>query len=189
MPAASQTPATPVTVYVIRARWHTAVGFAVDDLTPPLSPLRAALPSGKYLLFGFGDRQYLLGRGPEASELIAALWPGAGVLMLTGLPGSPDAAYGASNVIRLRLRGAQARDLEMFIWASLEKPHGEIAPLNPGPYAETLYYASTLRYSALYTCNTWTADALGAATLPVHGTGVAFAGQVWAQVRRLPSLR
>jgi len=180
VPAGSLT----VVVYVIRARWHTAVGIDVAALDPPLTALRAALPTDRYLLFGFGDRHYLLRKGPEASELLGALWPGPGVVMLTGLSVSPEAAYGPSNVIRLALPATQARDLQGFIWSSFSKSN-RITPLQPGPYADSLYYASVLRYSALYTCNTWTADALRAAALPVHSAGVELAGQIWRQVERL----
>jgi hypothetical protein len=48
------------------------------------------------------------------------------------------------------------------------------------------------RYSALYTCNTWAADTLRSAGLPVRSTMTLLAGQLWRQVTRLaadPRLR
>ena len=75
----------PIVIYVIRERWHTAVGFPTADLEGPLATLESTLPHERYLLFGFGDRHYLIGRGPESSELLAALWPGKGLLMVNGL--------------------------------------------------------------------------------------------------------
>ena len=192
--------ALPFVIYVIRERWHTAVGFSAADLRPPLAALERALPRERYLLFGFGDRHYLLGRSPQSSELLSALWPGQGVMMLNGLRLSPEAAYGQSNVVRLALSGAQIAAVESFIGSSFAPgsagassagPSGApvAPPLRPGPFPESLYYDSTLRYSALYTCNTWTADVLRAAGLPVHATGVVFAHQIWAQVRRLARRR
>ena len=34
-------------------------------------------------------------------------------------------------------------------------------------------------------CNTWAAQVLKAAALPIHSAGVIFAGQLWGQVRHL----
>lgn len=176
-------------IYVVRRRWHTDIGFAAQDLQPPLASVRAALPRARYLLFGFGDRHYLLSRGRSFGELLGALWPGPGVMLVTGLVASPAAAFGPSDVTRLTVGAAQERDLEHFVWRSLALRPGAAAPLAPGPYTGSLYYASAQRYSAFHTCNTWTAEALDAAHLPVSSTGVEFAGQVWAQVRRLAGRR
>jgi hypothetical protein len=186
-PASASSPAAaPVIIYVIRERWHTAVGFAAEDLDPQLAALEAALPAEPYLLFGFGDRHFLMGKSPESSELFAALWPGRGVMMVNGLGSSPEAAYGATNVVRFALSGAEVQAVQRFIAASFTARDGELAaPLRPGPFPESLYYASRLPYSALYTCNTWTADVLRAGTLHVHATGVVFARQIWTQVERL----
>ena len=54
-----------------------------------------------------------------------------------------------------------------------------------GPYPGSLFYVSTRTYSAGYTCNTWTAEALQTAGLPVHADGVVFADEVADQARRI----
>jgi uncharacterized protein (TIGR02117 family) len=173
------------TIYLVKQRWHTGVGFAAKDLEPPLASMRMAFPGARYLLFGFGDRHYLLSRHQGIGVLLAALWPGPGVILVTGVTTSLQESFGSHNVARLGVGLAQARELERFVRRSLAPAGGAPALLAPGPYGASLYYASTQRYSALHTCNTWTAEALRAASLPVSSTGVEFAGQVWAQVRRL----
>jgi Protein of unknown function (DUF2459) len=55
----------------------------------------------------------------------------------------------------------------------------------PGPYPGSGYFNAVPRYSAFHTCNTWAAEALKAAGLPVRSRGVALAGQLWRQSRRL----
>jgi uncharacterized protein (TIGR02117 family) len=175
----------PVTLYVIKRSWHTDIGFDVADLHPPLATLRQALPAAHYLLFGFGDKHYLLSRGNSFEGMVGAVWPGEGLVLMTGLEREPEQAFGAAGVTRLRVSAAQAERLEEFVWNSLATHDGIAIALAPGPYDESLYYESTLPYSGLHTCNTWTAEGLRSAGLPVRSFGVEFSWQVWPQVRRL----
>jgi uncharacterized protein (TIGR02117 family) len=173
-------------LYVVKSSWHVDIGFAASGLHPPLASLRTAFPAAQYLLFGFGDRAYLT-KGGTFSGTLGALLPGPGLVLATGLEASPAAVFGVDNVIRIAVSAAQLRDLEAFIWRSLSKQDGEASPLPEGPYGGTLYYASTQRYSAFHTCNTWAAEALQAGSLPVHTFGIEFSGQLWKQVQHLAS--
>ncbi len=174
----------PVGIYVVRRSWHTDVGFDVTDLHVPLAAVHQSVPKARYLLFGFGDKHYLLSHGRMWDRLSGAILPGEGVVLLTGLQAPPAEAFGAKNVVRLTISAAQARNLEAFVWKTLVSTEGSFPRvLGPGPYSGSVYYASVERYSGLHTCNTWTAEALHSAGLPVHSFGVEFAGQVWRQVR------
>ena len=179
----------PITIYVIKRSWHTDIGFDTADLHPPLATLRPALPDARYLLFGFGDKHYLLTRANSFQGMVGAVWPGDGLVLVTGLEGTPEQAFGVDGVARLRVSAAQARRLEEFVWNTLATENGVATALAPGPYGGSLYYESTLRYSGLHTCNTWTADGLKTAGLPIRSFGVEFSGQVWRQVRRLTAQR
>jgi len=186
-------PQSSAVIYVVRRAWHVDIGFAADQLQPPLAALRHDLPGARYLLFGFGDRHYLVDQDRGAGGMLAALWPGAGVLLVTGLSASAQDAFGAAHVIEIRVTASQAGAAQDFVWHSLATQadvQGDIqadgvTPLRAGPYGGSLYYATPLRYSALHTCNTWAAQALRAADLDVHSAGVVFAGQLWIQARRL----
>lgn len=175
----------PVVVYVVRRSWHIDIGFEATDLHMPLASLHAALPKSRYLLFGFGDKHYLLTHGRALDRLSGAVLPGDGVVLLTGLAATPEEAFEPKNVIRLTLRAAQADRLEDFIWQTLATDKGVAKVLAPGPYSGSLYYASVQRYSGLHTCNNWAAEALRSAGLPIHTFGVEFASQLWRQVRRI----
>jgi hypothetical protein len=172
-------------IYVVKRNWHVDIGFAAADLQPPLASLRADFPGAGFLLFGFGDRHYLLDRDRGFGGMVAAFWPGAGVILATGLIAPAQAAFGADNVIEVRVSAAQARALQQFVWQSLSAHGGGVTPLRTGPYEGSLYYAATQRYSALHTCNTWAAEALRASGLSIHSHGVALSGQLWIQVQRL----
>jgi uncharacterized protein (TIGR02117 family) len=175
----------PVVIYVIKRSWHTDLGFAASDLQPPLAGIRPQLPAARYLLFGFGDRHYLIDHGGSTKGLLGAVWPGSGIVLVTGLVATPEAAFGTAGVIRLTLSAAQAHRLEAFVWGTLATGDDSTRALAAGPYDGSYYYAATMRYSGAHTCNTWTAEGLRAAGLPIHSFAVAFSGQVWRQVRKL----
>ncbi len=188
-PAALSSPAPQdsAVIYVARRGWHVDIGFAAADLQPPLKSLMDEFPGAGYLFFGFGDRRYLLAKNRNAPVLLAALWPGRGMVLATGLASPPALAFGVRHVVAVAVTVRQARDAQAFVWYSLDK-RSESDPVRSyarGPYEGSLFFAATPKYSAFHTCNTWVAESLAAAALPIHSGGVIFAGQVWSQVRRL----
>ena len=174
--------AKSIVIYVVRRGWHMDVGFAVDDLQPSLKEVVGQFPGVRYLFFSFGDQRYLLAKDRNAPVLLAALWPGRGMILATAVASSPQDAFGAAHVVALSVTQKQARGTQAFVWHSLENG---VTPYATGPYEGSLYFAATPRYSAFHTCNTWAAESLRAAALPIHSAGVIFAGQLWSQVRRL----
>jgi hypothetical protein len=169
-------------VYVIRRGWHVDIGLAPADLRPPLSKVAAGLPDSRFVLFGFGDRRYLI----HGANMIAALWPGAGVVLVSGIPGNLSGTFGQENVVSVGLDAAQMSALQTFILDTLAADREPIAPIASGPYPGSAYFASGQRYSGSYTCNTWAARALRATGLPVSSGGVVFAWQLWHQLRTYP---
>jgi hypothetical protein len=188
--AQSPTARESTLVYVVRRGWHIDVGFDVADLQFPLNSLAAKFPGARYLFFGFGDQRYLMAKDRNAPVLLAALWPGRGMLLLTGLTKAPKDAFGAEHVAALAVSAEQARDAQSFIWQSFAK-QSEDPPeaYATGPYDGSLYFSAVLKYSAFHTCNTWAAQTLAAAALPIHSRGVIFAGQLWTQVQHLEHKR
>ncbi|HEX4150906.1 MAG TPA: DUF2459 domain-containing protein [Steroidobacteraceae bacterium] len=176
----------PITLYVVRRSWHVDVGFAAADLQASLGPVAQPFPRAKYLLFGFGDRHYLLAGKQGAPSLLRALWPGPGLMLVTALEGSPQSAFGAAHVLELHLTQEQSRGAQKFIAQSFAKLRDQNAlPSLEGPYPGSRYFDAAPRYSGVYTCNTWAADALRAAGLPVRSRFTWLAGQLWRQVIKL----
>jgi hypothetical protein len=158
------------TIYVVRRAWHIDIGFASSDLPPPLSALATGFPGVHYLLFGFGDRRYLQSKNKQLPNMLGALWPGAGLILMTALATTPAQAFGAGNLIALPVSAEQMRAAQASVWASIAT-------------------RATQDYSALHTCNTWAAEVLRAAGLPIRSSDVVFAGQLWKQTRRLAAPR
>jgi hypothetical protein len=172
-------------LFVARRGWHIDIGLSVEDLTPPLTSLAAYLPEARYLFYGFADKHYLLAPQRNAPVLLSALWPGAGIILATGLSNSPQQAFGGQKVVALQIDAEQLAALQAFIWKSLRTQDESIAVYRQGPYDGSDYFLAAPKYSAFHTCNTWGAEALKAAGFEVHSHGVIFAGQLWVQVRRL----
>lgn len=182
--ATTNAPSAPASVYVLRRGRHTDLVLPVDTLDEHLSTLTADFTAPRYLVFGFGDRQYMLATHKNLWHALLAPIPGAGIMLVSGLQQTPQQAYGADHLVGLSLPAPQLRELQRFVWDSLEQdPPGAVRPYMPGQLPGNVYYASTYTYWGFYTCNTWTAEALQKAGQPVHSGGVLFAGQVWDQVR------
>jgi hypothetical protein len=184
-PAASITP-PPADLYLLRRGRHTDLVLPVEALDAHLSSLLPDVPGARYLVFGFGDRQYVLAFHQNLWHTLLAPLPGAGLILVTGLKDAPQRIYGADHLLELNATPKQLRAIDGFVWDSLtQDPPGAVRPYLPGKLANNVYYASTHTYHGFYTCNTWTAEALRAGGLPVRSAGVLFAGQVWDQAQGL----
>jgi hypothetical protein len=187
--AESSTGAESSTLYVARRGWHIDIGVAAADLSPPLIQAAAPLSGARYVFFGFADKHYLLAKNHHAPVLLSALFPGAGILLTTGLTNSPAEAFSATQVIALTVPQDQMRALQSFIWRSLRTQDDQLKVYREGPYQGSVYFLAAPKYSAFHTCNTWGAEALRAAGFRVHTAGVVFAWQLWTQARRLKRLQ
>ena len=175
-----------VYVYVLRRGRHTDLILPVAQLRNPLRKLAVEFPDVRYLTFGFGDRQYVLATHKNLAHALLAPFPGAGLLLITALENPPLDVYGSDHLVALPVTQQQIDAISRFVWDSLQQnEQGEVPPYLPGIYPGNIYYPSTHTYYGLYTCNTWTADALKSGGLPVSTFGVLLAGQVWDQVRAI----
>jgi uncharacterized protein (TIGR02117 family) len=175
-------PPDPSTIFVVVRGWHTDLALSVDDLRGPLTGFREVFPGARYLVFGFGERTYVQAREKSMFAMLAALAPGPGLMLVTGLTVPPAKAFGAADVTPLRLSQPGMAALNAFISDALAD--GKLERVGRGPYDGSLFYAASGTYSLAYTCNTWTADGLQASGLPVRADGVLFAGQVQAHAHQ-----
>jgi uncharacterized protein (TIGR02117 family) len=171
-------------LYLIRRGWHTDIGVGADQVEAPLTRLRSVFPGVRVLLFGFGERAWLLHRQHDFADMLAALAPGSGALLVTALSVPPRFAFPPEDVVTLHVSARGLAQLNYFISRSFEwAPDGAPRAIADGPYAGSLFYASTMQYSGMFTCNTWTAEGLQTAGLPIHAGGMLFAGEVADRAR------
>uniref|UniRef100_Q476P4 Lipoprotein n=1 Tax=Cupriavidus pinatubonensis (strain JMP 134 / LMG 1197) TaxID=264198 RepID=Q476P4_CUPPJ len=188
-PAPSTTPAIPVaaTIAVVARDWHTDVCLRSEDAGAGVHSLASGFEDVRYLCFGFGDRSYVVRRNHGIGTMLLALVPGRGVVLMTALRAPPADAFGAENVVSLAVGDAGLEGLQTYLRNAVERnADGGAIPLGAGPYEGGAYLSATAAYSLLYTCNTWTANALRHAGLPLAPIAV-FADDVMMQVRRIGS--
>jgi hypothetical protein len=174
----------PLEIGALIARWHTGIVLPVSELGP-LRPLLHHDPAAAYVSFGWGNRRFYMSSHPGPGDAIAALFRSPSTLLVQ--PATSPSRLTASDVHILWLCAdrEQVWRVDRYIERSLIRP-GHPIDLGPGPFPDSRFYASTGHYSAVHTCNTWTAAALEYAHLPISAAGVLFSAQV---ERRVSGLR
>lgn len=156
-------------LWLLDAGWHTEIGLPPRALPPPLAVI---FPEAALVFFGFGKRDFLLAERPGLAEWLTGPIPGPAAIQVSAWPAPPARA--------LRLPAAPEA-----LGPAL------LASFAPGlPLIESRpnrrFFAAARGYSLAYTCNSWTAEMLAAAGLPVRSEGVVLAGAVMAEAARLP---
>jgi uncharacterized protein (TIGR02117 family) len=170
-------------IYVISGGWHTELGLRLDVLSGRLAALKPDFPDARYLVFGWGARDYYMSQDPGIGDFLRAAASGPAVMLVIPLQMSPEEFFGASNVFVLPAPREGIQRLSEFLWRYLvNEQKGILDRVGTGPYPQSMFYASTGTYNLGHTCNTWTAEALHVAGLPVNAAGVIFAGQVLDQL-------
>lgn len=97
-------------VYVIERGSHTDIALPAEALTGALAQIARDFPGARSLVFGFGDRRYVLSRDVDFGDMLAALFPGRAALLVTALKAPPAEAFGArmSWCFICRVRAANA---------------------------------------------------------------------------------
>jgi hypothetical protein len=189
MLADAPVPSGEATIYVVARGWHTDIGLPVNETIGPLAALESDFPGVRFMVFGFGERQFYLARDGGSGEMLTALLPSKSAILMTALRAAPTEAFADQTVVTLHLSRSGVEQIAMRLWTDLEKASdGSLLRLADGPYAGSAFYASGETYDAFHTCNTWTALVLRDGGLPMQ-THVLFAGQVMQQVARIAAMQ
>ena len=165
-------------IYVLRGGWHTELALPLQLIDSLLSGLKSDFPGARYLVFGWGARDYYMAQNPGIAEATRALSPGPAVMLVMALPSAPS-----ENAFVVFVSRQGVARLSRWLWNELAKAPGEEPQrVAAGPHPQSVFYAGTGSYDASHTCNTWTAEALRVARLPVNAAGIVFADQVTAQL-------
>ncbi len=174
------------TLYVIAGGWHTEIGLPAAAMSGPLAALRDAMPDARYVVFGWGQRDYYMAPNPGLGDFLAAGFPGPSVVLVIPLTQAPAEFFGSTNVYAIPVSDDGLERLAQFLWGYIEQDaQHHPRRIGDGPYTGSIFYASTGTYSLSNTCNTWTAEALRVAGVPVSANGVVFASGVTGQVERI----
>jgi uncharacterized protein (TIGR02117 family) len=173
------------TIYVIGDQMHTNLIVPIQTpsfdwgrvLKPERSgpdPTRPSTNATPYLIFGWGDRIFYT----ETPSWDQVNWTNA----LRALVLQNSAALFVKEVAELpntheqlkcvRLGDRDYQSLMQFLTDSFQRDdRGQLVPIKGTQLAQGKFYAATGKYSALRTCNSWTADGLRVANVntPIWG--------------------
>jgi len=174
------------TIHVIEQGWHVGVALRRADIPAGMIPEQADFPQARYLELGWGDAGFYQADDPGLGLLLsAALWPSASVLHVAGVEGRIGDHFNHSEIIRIDLTPTDFSLFAAFLDDSFARDGAASAQaLRPGHVPGSFFYPARGRFHVFNNCNTWVAQALEAAGMPMGRPLPITAGQLMARVRR-----
>ena len=172
------------TVFIVHNTWHASIVMDSGDLSHDALPELSDFPDAKYIEFSWGDQDYF----PDPNSAVwdalrAAFWSGGSVLHLVGFNENVGQFYRGAQIFELRLTAAAERQLIYFISQTFARANSNSrAPARPGLFPYSRFYPAAGKFSVLRTCNTWVAEALASAGLPISPRSVLTAGNLASQL-------
>ncbi|MGH7875919.1 MAG: DUF2459 domain-containing protein [Candidatus Binatia bacterium] len=167
-------------VFIVRNWWHAAIVLRRGDIPEEIMPELNDLPRAQMIEFSWGDRDYF--PDPEAgvfTALKAGFWSSGSVLHLVAFDGAAESFYRDASITELRLSEEAFARLLAFLdstFARADRLHAAAA--RPGLYPYSRFYDAAGKFSVLRSCNTWVAEALQSAGLPVDPSSVVIASNL-----------
>ena len=173
------------TAYLVHNDWHAAIVVRAADVSIGRLPELGDFAQAEYLEISWGDAEYF--PAPDAgvfAALKAAFWSSGSVIHIVGFSGSIEKAYPGAEIIDLALADDDFQKLIRFVSDDFFRPApATSAKAAPGLFSNSRFYPAKSKFSALRTCNTWIAEALRAAGLPLNPWTIITAGRLAQQVR------
>ena len=174
-------------LFIVHDSWHAAIVLGKNDIVPAELPESADFPGAEFIEFSWGDQDYF----PDPNSgffaaIKAALWSSGSVVHLVGVTSTLEQVYRGAEIIELRLSlGAFTRLLASLSKTFLRAQGASRAPAAPGLFPNSRFYPATPKFSLLRTCNTWVAEMLESADVPVSPGLVITAGNLAGQLAPL----
>lgn len=175
--------------FIVHDAWHAAIVISASDIPPAILPELKDFPSAEQLEFSWGDRDYFPAPDPGIGLALKAAFRSSGsVLHVVGSSGALKTFYPGAEIMDIALSENDLHRLIQFISDTFARPAPDIAAeARPGLFPTGRFYPANGKFSILRTCNTWVAEALNAAGLPVSPRYVITAGNLAGQLRALPA--
>ena len=174
-------------LFIVHDSWHAAIVLDKNDIAPAELPESADFPGAEFIEFSWGDQDYF--PDPHSgfiAAIKAALWSSGSVIHLVGFSGTLEQVYRGAEIIELRLSlGAFNRLVESLSKTFFRDQGSSRAPAAPGLFPNSRFYPATPKFSLLRTCNTWVAEVLESAGVPLSPRLVITAGNLAGQLAPL----
>lgn len=121
----------------------------------------------QYLMFGWGDHDfYRTGSMDPKTTSKALFWPSNTVLHVWGRKFHPRQLPKSYTVRGVAISQTEYRRLVAYLQSSFQtNPAGQLEAIGPGLAQSSHFFHANGPYSAINTCNHWTANALNAADI------------------------
>jgi uncharacterized protein (TIGR02117 family) len=173
------------TVFVVHDAWHAAIVAKKADIPIAVLPELRDFPSAEYLEFSWGDRDYF--PAPDAGiglAIKAAFWSSGSILHVVGFREAVENVFPSVEIIDIDLSEENFQRLINFISDTFSRPDPPApAEARPGLFPNGRFYAAEGKFSLFRTCNTWVAEALSSAGLPIRPNYVITAANLANQLR------
>ena len=182
MPAVDCEARHGVEVEIVRHRWHTGIIVPREQLGDELAFLGQQFPDARWFEIGWGDREFY--RKPDSTWLIirSLFWPTASALHVVGLE-KPAPELPHRDLLTLTLSPEEMARLRRAISADFQRRRGETLRIEPGLYGNSWFYEARGRFWFARTCNTWTAERMAGAGVPLRSFMTLTADSVMEQLR------
>ncbi|MCS6626474.1 DUF2459 domain-containing protein [Roseibacterium beibuensis] len=188
--AASDAPG--VELHLLDNGFHTDLAVpraALEARGGPLAEAVRSLPTGDWILIGWGDAKFYVEQSPIGDRLPdgarAFFRPGnPSVIMLDPARRDPTELFAEDGRRSFRVTPAGFESLTAHVEASLDLSTGapRIAAARAGDDAR--FFASRETFSIAHLCNHWTAGVLNAAGLPVRPFRSVVSSELMAAIDR-----
>lgn len=167
--AAAPIAAQARTVQAVNIGWHVGLAFEAADLDPATFPEVADFPDAAWIEIGWGDAAFYQSREFDLGTLLeAALVPTPAVLHLAAMPMHPALYLPAAEVVAVPLDEAGFARLVTYVAGSMDRGgRPRATAIGPGLYPVSRFYPALGSFSLARTCNSWAAEGLAAAGVPL----------------------
>jgi uncharacterized protein (TIGR02117 family) len=171
---------------VVNYGWHSSIVLKRAEISPRVLAEIRDFPDADYLEFGWGDWDYYQAADPGVGLALKAAFGSSGsVLHVTGIKGAPGAYFPGSEIVEIPLSEEAFQRMIAFLASTFARPYaGAPAEARPGLDPRSKFYRANGRFHLFRTCNTWVAEALREAGLPVSSFTLT-AGGLMNQVKPL----
>jgi len=174
--------------FIVHDAWHAAIVIRTIDIPAAVLPELRDFPSAEHLEFSWGDKDYFPAPDPGIGLAFkAAFWSSGSILHVVGSTGALENIFPGAEIMEIGLSEDGLQRLIKFISDTFSRSSPEApAEARPGLSPNGRFYPAEGKFSILRTCNTWAAEALSAAGLPVSPRYVITARSLAGQLQSLP---
>jgi len=170
-------------VFLVSHGWHTGLVIPSQYLSDELKFLDKDFYYSKFYEFGWGDKGFYQAKEITSGLTLQAIfWPTPSVMHIVAMPVEPHEYFAHSKTLKVIISSKAMQRLNHFLAQSFKRnKEGQVIKSKKGIYGRSFFYEGQGKYFLTRTCNTWTAQALEEAGLPISSFLTLTAGSVFSQ--------